>query len=62
MDSNRSDRAGYLIVALLGAATGGLVMAWVTQAIPKIMKRMMEGMMENMRAQMGAGGCKPDEF
>ena len=62
MDTNRSDRSGYLITALLGAAAGGLIIVWVTNAIPKMMRRMMAGMMTNMRAQMGAGGCKPDEF
>jgi len=62
MDSNRSDRTGYVITALLGAAAGGLVVVWVTNAIPKMMKRMMAGMMTNMRTQMSAGGCKPDEF
>jgi hypothetical protein len=62
MDTDRSDRSGYLITALLGAAAGGLIVAWVTNAIPKMMRRMMAGMMDNMRAQMGAGGCKPDEF
>jgi hypothetical protein len=39
-----------------------MVVAWVTHAIPKMMKRMMAGMMDNMRAQMSAGGCKPDDF
>jgi hypothetical protein len=62
MDTNRSDRTNYLITALLGAAAGGLVVAWITNAIPKMMKRMMAGMMDNMRAQIGAGGCKPEEL
>ena len=62
MDANRSDRTGYMIAALLGAAAGGLVVAWVTHAIPNMMKRMLAGMMDNMRAQMGAGGCKPEEL
>jgi hypothetical protein len=61
MDTNRFGRTGYLITALLGAAAGGLVVAWVTHAIPKMMKRMMAGMMDNMRTQMSAGGCKPEE-
>jgi len=62
MDSIRSDRTGYVITALLGAAAGGFVVAWVTKAIPRMMKRMMAGMMDNMRAQMSTGGCKPEEF
>jgi hypothetical protein len=59
---DRSRRTGYLITTLLGAAAGGLVVAWVTHAIPRMMKGMMAGMMENMRAQMGAEGCKPDDI
>ena len=59
---DRSVRTGYLITALLGAAAGGLVVAWVTHAIPRMMKGMMAGMVENMRAQMGAEGCKPDDI
>jgi len=39
-----------------------LVVAWVTHAIPRMMKGMMAGMVENMRAQMGAEGCKPDDI
>jgi hypothetical protein len=59
---DRSRRTGYLITTLLGAAAGGLFVAWVTHAIPTMMKKMMAGMMENMRAQMGAEGCKPDDI
>jgi hypothetical protein len=58
---DRSNRSGYLVTALLGAAAGGVLVAWVTKAIPRMMKRMMAGMMDNMRAQMSAGGCKPEE-
>lgn len=53
---DRSVRTGYLVTALFGAAAGGLVVVWVTHAIPRMMKRMMAVMMENMRAQMGAEG------
>ena len=59
---DRSRRTGYLITTLLGAAVGGLLVTWVTHAIPRMMKGMMAGMMENMRAQMGAEGCKPDDI
>jgi len=62
MHIDRSVRTGYLVTALLGAAAGGLVVVWVTHAIPRMMKRMMAGMMENMRAQMSAEGCKPDDI
>ena len=62
MDSDRSDLSGYVIVALLGAAMGGMMVAWVTNAFPRMMKRMMAGIMENMRAQMSAEGCKTEEI
>ena len=62
MDTDRSDRSGYIVVALLGAAAGGLFVACVSHAIPRMMNRMMAGMMDNMRAQMSSGKCQPDEF
>jgi hypothetical protein len=62
MDNNRNDYRGYLITTLLGAAAGGLIVAWITHAVPKMMKRMMANMMENMRTQMSTGGCKPEEI
>ncbi len=62
MGADRSNRSGYIVAALLGAAAGGLFVVCITNAIPKMMKRMMAGMMDNMRAQMSSGKCKPDEF
>ena len=62
MQAARSEKTGYVIAGLLGAAAGGLVMLVVTNAIPRMMKRMMSVMMENMRAQMQAAGCKPEEM
>lgn len=62
MGNARSDKLGYIIIGLLGVAVGGMFVTVVTHAIPRMMKRMMAGMMENMRAQMAAGGCKPDDF
>ncbi len=50
--------AGYVLVAVLGAAGGGLFVAFATRAIP----RMMAGMMQNMMAQMKASGCNPAEM
>jgi hypothetical protein len=61
MNTYRTNQTGYMITALLGAAVGGLVVVWVTHAIPNMMKRMMAGMMDNMRAQMSSSGCKPEE-
>ncbi|HSB66639.1 MAG TPA: hypothetical protein VLD65_08665 [Anaerolineales bacterium] len=57
-----SKRIGYIVAALVGAAGGRLVMLFVTDAIPKMMKRMMAGMFENIRTQMGASGCEPQEM
>jgi hypothetical protein len=61
MDTYRYNHSGYLITALLGATVGGLVVVWVTHAIPIMMKRMMANMMDNMRTQMSTSGCKPEE-
>lgn len=62
MESAASKKTGYIVAALLGVAGGGLVVLFMTNAIPRMMKRMMAGMMENMRAQMGAAGCKPEDM
>lgn len=62
MESAASKKTGYIVAALLGVAGGGLVVLFMTNAIPRMMKRMMAGMMENMRAQMGAPGCKPEDM
>ncbi len=62
MERTISNKTGYVVAALLGAAGGGLFVMIVTDAIPRLMKRMMQGMMENMRAQMSAGGCRPDDM
>ncbi len=62
MEPTSSNKSGYVVAALLGAAGGGLFVLLVTNAIPRLMKRMMQGMMENMRSQMSAGGCKPEEM
>ena len=55
-------KKGYIIATLLGAASGGLFVLVITNAIPKMMKRVMLGMMGNMRAQMAASECKPEEM
>ena len=52
------NRKKYLFVAVLGVVGGGLVMAWATKALPK----MMSGMMRNMMAQMEGEGCNPAEM
>ena len=62
MDSGVSRKTGYVIAGLLGAASGGLVVLIMTNAIPRMMKQIMAGMMENMRAQMSSVGCKPEDM
>ncbi len=48
----------YLLAAILGAIGGGLVVVFVTRAIPK----MMAGMMRTMMSQMGEDGCTPGDM
>lgn len=52
------DIRGYALATFLGAVGGGLLVAWITQAIPKMMPQMMR----NMMAQMGESGCDPAEI
>jgi hypothetical protein len=48
----------YAVSVLLGAIGGGLAVALVTNAIPKMMSRMMSGMI----AQMAQDGCEPTDM
>ena len=57
-----NDKRGYLLVALLGALGGGILVAAVTNMLPRMMSNMMSGMMENMQGMMGEEGCSPEEF
>ena len=59
--SRKNDRRGYILSALLAAAVGGLLVARMSDALPRMASKMMRGMMENMRDQMGAD-CSPEEF
>ena len=54
--------AGYFLAAALGATIGGIGVAILTRAIPKMMSRMMPSMMENMMKQMGGEGCNPEDM
>jgi hypothetical protein len=58
MQDISSHRTGYVLAALLG----GLVVAFATRAIPKMMSQMMSGVMQSMMAQMREGGCDPQEM
>jgi hypothetical protein len=55
MGGNHSFNLKYALVALLGAAAGGLIVVVATRAIPRIMCGMMAAMMENMAGRMGEG-------
>jgi len=48
----------YAIAFALGAVGGGILLAWATRAIPRIMSGMMQNMMANMRDE----GCSPSEI
>jgi hypothetical protein len=58
MDGTGSHAKGYIIAAVLGAIGGGLVVAFATEAIP----RMMSQMMQNMMANIGEDGFNPAEM
>lgn len=62
MSNVSSPTKGYLLAAVLGAITGGLVVALATKAIPKMMSQTVAGMMQKMMAQAGANGCTPSEM
>ncbi len=62
MQDTNSREAGYVLAALLGAIGGGLVVAFATRAIPKMMSQVMSGMMQSMMAPMREGGCSPEEM
>ncbi len=48
----------YMLTLAVGAVGGGLVIAWATKAMPK----MMSGVMQNMMAHMAGEGCSPAEM
>ena len=59
---NRDFRQGYLLAAILGAAVGGLVVAFATKAFLRMMTSRMSQMMRDRMAQMGESGCDPEEM
>ena len=62
MNESRAPISGYLLAAALGVTVGGVTVAILTRAIPKMMSRMMPNMMSNMMNQMGGEGCNPEEM
>ncbi len=55
-------RQTVALAAVGGAIAGGVLVAFVTRAIPKMMSQMMAGMMQNMRARSGKDGCAPADI
>ncbi len=53
-----TNRRSYILAALAGAIGGGLIVAFATKAIPKMMSEIMRNMISNMRD----GGCDPAEM
>ena len=62
MENKTSLGGSHALAGLLGAIGGGLVVAFATRAIPKMMSQMMSGMMQNMMSNMDEAGCDPAEM
>ena len=58
MEKPRPTAMEYSLVFLLGVVVGGIGLAQITRAIPK----MMSSIMQNMVSQMGGEGCDPEEM
>ena len=58
MSSTGSNAKKYTVAFGLGALASGILLAWATNAIPK----MMSEMMQNMMARMQEEGCDPKEM
>lgn len=58
MEKSRSTKLGFLLAFSLGVAVGGIGVAQITRAIPK----MMSNILLNMVSQMGGEGCDPEEM
>ena len=58
MTNKGSNNKRYMLAVALGAIASGLIVAYATKAMP----RMMAGMMHNMMALMGGEGCNPAEM
>jgi len=55
MIGSDTNKSGYILATVLGAVSGGLIVALATNAIPKMMSQMMR----NMMSQMRESGCDP---
>jgi hypothetical protein len=61
MNKLQSSPTGYFIAVVLGATFGGIAVAILTRAAPKMMARMMANMMSHMQSRMGSQGFNPAE-
>jgi hypothetical protein len=52
----------YAVAILIGAVGGGLLVALVSRAIPKMMTQMASGMMQNMITRVSESGFDPSEM
>ena len=55
---SETNRRKYVFVAVVSAIGGGLIVAIMTEAIPKMITRMMGEMISNMKEN----GCNPTEI
>ena len=56
------EKTRLLIAAGIGAVSGGIVIAAVTNAIPRLMEEMSNTMMGKMMKRMEEEGCTPAEM
>jgi len=56
----KSNITGYIITGLLGILAGGIGVALLTRALPKMMARIMNEMMQRMSERMAECGIQPD--
>ena len=59
---NQNEKQKILVAGGIGAIIGGIVVAAVTRAIPKMMEEISATMMGKMMARMGEEGCTPEEM
>lgn len=59
---NQKKNINYLIAGGIGAVFGGMFIAGVTNAIPKMMAEISTTMMGKMMRRMQEEGCTPEEM
>jgi hypothetical protein len=57
-----NNRTGYALAALVGAISGGVLVAVATRAVPKMMDGMMSRMRHKMVEHMRQSGINPAEM